>query len=83
MLALDELVCDQEGEVVLFNDSGLRTLAVSATTVVVEEGQAGRHVTAAGEDVSGFRYLSFANGLRLYYQQDLDLIVLDEPGAPG
>ncbi len=78
MLALDDLVRDQAGEVVLFNDSGLRALALSTTTVVVEEGLAGRHVTAAGEDVSGFRYLAFANGLRLYYQQGLDLIVLDE-----
>jgi hypothetical protein len=78
MLALDDLVRDQDGEVVLFNDSGLRALALSTTTVVVEEGLAGRHVTAAGEDVSGFRYLAFANGLRLYYQPGLDLIILDE-----
>ena len=68
MLALDDLVRDQNGEVVLFNDSGLRALALSCHDVVVEEGEAGRHVTAAGEDVSGFRYLAFANGLRLYYQ---------------
>ena len=35
MLALDDLVRDQAGEVVLFNDSGLRALALSATTIVV------------------------------------------------
>ena len=81
MLALDDLVRDQAGEVVLFNDSGLRALALSTTILVVEEGLAGRHVTAAGEDVSGFRYVAFANGLRLYYQQGLDLIILDKP--PG
>jgi hypothetical protein len=77
MLALEDLVRDQAGEVVLFNDSGLRALALSTATLVVEEGQAGRHVTAAGEDVSGFRYVAFADGLRLYYQQGLDLIILD------
>jgi hypothetical protein len=81
VLALDDLVRDPDGEVVLFNDSGLRTLAISSPTVVVEEGEAGRHVTAAGEDVSGFRYVAFANGLRLYYQPGLDLIVVDEPVA--
>jgi hypothetical protein len=83
MLALDDLVRDPNGEVVLFNDSGLRALAVSTASAVVEDGQAGKHVTAAGEDVSGFRYLLFANGLRLYYQQGLDVLVLDEDAARG
>jgi hypothetical protein len=79
MVALGDLIRDQHGEVVLFNDSGLRALALSTTTIVIEEGLAGRHVTAAGEDVSGFRYLTFANGLKLYYQQGLDIVILDEP----
>ena len=55
--------------------------SVLAYDDVVEEGEAGRHMTAAGEDVSGFRYVAFANGLRLYYQLGLDLIVVDEPVA--
>lgn len=83
MLALDDLVQDENGEVVLFNDSGLRALAISTATRVIEEGEAGRHVTAAGEDVSGFRYLAFANGLRLYYQPDLDLIVTTDVSGRG
>jgi hypothetical protein len=83
ILALDDLVQDENGEVVLFNDSGLRALAVSTETMVIEEGEAGRHVTAAGEDVSGFRYIAFANGLRLYYQHGLDLIVTDDSAAAG
>ena len=83
MLALDDLMRDQNGEVVLFNDSGLRSLALTTDSAVVEDGQAGKHVTAAGEDVSGFRYLLFANGLRLYYQQGLDVLVLDEDSARG
>ena len=45
---------------------------------MVEEGEAGRHVTAAGEDVSGFRFIAFANGLRLYYQPGLDLILRND-----
>lgn len=83
ILALDELVQDENGEVVLFNDSGLRALAVSTVATVIEEGAAGRHITAAGEDVSGFRYIAFANGLRLYYQEGLDLIVTRDPIIGG
>ena len=45
---------------------------------MIEDGEAGRDVTAAGEDVSGFRYLLFANGLRLYFQPGLDVLVQKE-----
>ena len=80
-LALSDLIGDERGEVVLFNDSGFRTLALRTETVVTAQGRAGRHVTAGGEDVSGFRYLTFETGLTLYYQEDIDLIVWS-PGAP-
>ncbi len=82
ILGLADLVSDSAGEVVLFNDSGMRALALSTTLTVVEDGVAGRHVTAAGEDVSGFRYLAFSDGLRLYYQQGLEVIILDETAQP-
>jgi hypothetical protein len=75
-LALDDLVRDENGEVVLFNDSGQRALAVATGARVLEEGEAGRHVTATGEDVSGFRFLAFDDGLKLYYQPGLDLILV-------
>jgi hypothetical protein len=78
MLSLADLVRDDAGEVVLFNDSGLRALALSTTLAVVEDGVAGRHRTAAGEDVSGFNYLVFSDGLRLYYGHGLEIIILDE-----
>ena len=79
-LDLGDLVSDKEGEVVLFNDSGLRSLVVRTSAEVVDEGEAKRHVTAAGEDVTGFRYVAFDNGLKLYYQPDLEL-VLQHPRA--
>ena len=80
MLALADLMGDSNGEVVLFNDSGLRALSLELSTdvVIVEEGRAGRNVTAAGEDVSGFRYLRFDNGLKLYHQPELDLLLVRE-----
>lgn len=74
-LALSDLVGDRNGEVVFFNDSGLRRLSIATDATVVADGRAGSHCTAAGEDVSGFSFLSFDNGLTLYYQPGLDVVV--------
>lgn len=75
-LDLTDLVSDANGEVVLFNDSGLRSLALGVDAAVVAEGRSGRHVTASGEDVTGYRYMAFDNGLRLYFRPDLELILV-------
>ena len=53
--------------------SGFRSLAVRTDRAVVDEGRAGAHVTAAGEDVSGFKFVTFDNGLTLYFEAGLDL----------
>jgi hypothetical protein len=74
-LALSDLMQDAGGEVVLYNDSGMRALGLVAEAAVVGEGEASAHVTASGDDVTGFKYVSFANGMTLYYQEGLDLIV--------
>jgi hypothetical protein len=79
-LRLADLVQDDNGEVVLFNDSGLRAMAVATDAHVVAEGASEHHVTATGEDVSGFRYVTFDNGLTLYYQDGLEVVVRGEPG---
>src|SRR3712207_6256985 len=78
ILALDDLVRDANGEVVLFNDSGLRALAVSTDAAMGGEGRVTRHKTAAGEDVSGFRYVAFDNGLKLFYQPDVELLLMHD-----
>ncbi len=74
-LALSDLISDANGEVVLFNDSGFRTLALSTEQTVVADGQAKAHVTASGEDVSGFNFVTFDNGVTLYFQDGLDVIL--------
>lgn len=74
-LALADLVSDAKGEVVIFNDSGFRTLALHTDAAVVADGRAGAHVTASGEDVSGFNYVAFENGVTVYFQEGLDVIV--------
>ena len=61
----------------------LRALAVSTDAAVVGEGRATRHKTAAGEDVSGFRYVAFDNGLKLFYQPDLELLLVHDDRRAG
>jgi hypothetical protein len=74
-LALADLVGDANGEVVIFNDSGFRTLALRSDAAVVADGRVETHRTASGEDVSGFKYVTFGNGVTVYFQEGLDLIV--------
>lgn len=77
-LHLTDLIEDSNGEVVLFNDSHLPRLAVATDIVAVGRGEAGRHVTANGDDVSGFHFITFDNGMKLYYQDGLDLVLVGE-----
>jgi hypothetical protein len=74
-LAMSDLQGDANGEIVFFNDSGLRRLSITTDAGVVADGRAGSHRTAAGQDVSGFRFVTFDNGLTLYYQSGLDVVV--------
>ena len=82
-LALADLVSDTNGEVVLFNDSGFRTVAIRAETAVIADGRAQTHVTASGEDVSGFNYVTFDNGVTLYYPEGFDLILQRDGTQPA
>lgn len=82
VIALADLVRDSNGEVVLFNDSGLRSLGLATDARVIDEGEVAHHVTAAGEDVSGFRFTLFEGGLKLFYPADTDLILIrSRPGG--
>ena len=78
-LTLSDLVGDANGEVVIFNDSGFRAVAIRTDVAVVAEGAAAKHVTASGEDVSGFKYVKFDNGVTLYFPEGLDLILKSDP----
>lgn len=80
-LTMADLISDDNGEVVFYNDSGFRSLALRTDSAVVANGLAAPHVTAGGEDVTGFHYVTFENGLTLYYQEGLDLVLSGcEPG---
>lgn len=75
-LELTDLLGDSNGEVVLFNDSHLPALAVRADSQLVASGEVEQHITVAGDDVAGYRYVAFDNGTTLYYQESLDLVIL-------
>jgi hypothetical protein len=77
-LALSDLIEDANGEVVVFNDSNLRNLALTTDASVIAEGRASSHVTAAGEDVSGFKFVTFDNGMTLYFESYLEVTVRHE-----
>jgi len=79
-LELTDLVSDSNGEIVLFNDSHLPALAVRADSLPVASGEMGSHVTAAGDDVTGYRFVAFDNGTKLIFQDSVDLVIL---GAQG
>ena len=76
-LELTDLLRDSNGEVVLFNNSHLPALVVRADSQLVASGEAEQHVTVAGDDVTGYRFVAFDNGTTLYYQESLDLVILD------
>lgn len=76
VLTLTDLMRDVNGEVVLFNDSGMRTVGLVTTATVVDEGLVAGYVTADGVDVSEFRFYLFEGGLKLFYPPDLDLLLI-------
>jgi len=75
-LAVSDLIQDSNGEVVFLNEGGsIRSLALDSDAAVVDQGLTDEHVTAGGDDVSGFKYIEFANGLTLFFDPSLDVVV--------
>src|SRR5689334_14747299 len=75
VIDIPTLMPDQYGEVVLVNCSNLRSLTLCAGARLVRRGEVGRHVTATGEDVSGFHYLAFDNGAKIFFRPGLEVMV--------
>ena len=74
-LELAELLPDEAGEVVLFNDSHLPSMILHADRPVAARGRVEAHRTAAGIDVSGYRYVKFEQGPVLYHPPELELVI--------
>lgn len=79
LLVLADLVPDAGGEIVLRPGGLDRRFRLAVSVPPVETGRAAPHVTAAGEDVTGFRFVRFAHGPTLYHPADveLELVVVD------
>jgi hypothetical protein len=75
VLRLDDMLADGNDEIVLLADSGQGQLALATDAEVVATGTAGDHVTADGQDVSGFAFVTFATGMTLFYPDDVELAV--------
>jgi hypothetical protein len=69
------MLADSNDEIVLLADSGQGQLALATDAEVVATGTAGDHVTADGQDVSGFAFVTFATGMTLFYPDDVELAV--------
>jgi hypothetical protein len=63
--ALEELLPDEGGEVVIHGDAG--DVTVLTDDPVVARGVSWDHITRAGHAVLGFAYCRFADGLTLFY----------------
>ena len=74
-LTLEDLISDDNGEIVFFNDGGFESLSIETGSAVLSSGKAKDHVTAAGDNVDGFNYVTFENGMTLYFEGDLNLIL--------
>lgn len=75
VLCLSDLLTDKNGQVVLHNDSGLRSMILLTDAKLLDEGKSGRHVTAAGDNVTGFHFMSFDNGMTLFFEPQLELVI--------
>jgi len=73
MIEFQDLQPDPRGAVVLMNDSNLRHLVVEGSAAVVAQGVSGPERTLAGDDVTGFHWFRFGNGVTLYYPPDMVL----------
>jgi hypothetical protein len=74
-LSLADVIGDGGGEVVLDNQGGVRELVLQIDSPVLDQGLAEAHVTAAGEDVTGLAFVSFASGLTLYYPPEVEVAI--------
>lgn len=73
VLNLQDLLPDAGGEVVI-HGAGL-ALGLATDRTVTATGTAAAHVTAAGENVAGFRYYQFDGGITLYCAADTSLLL--------
>ena len=78
--ALEELLADEGGDVVIHDDAGA-AVTVLTDAPVIARGIEKEHITGAGHDVSGFAYCRFAGGITVFYPRSHALCI--EEGEPN
>ena len=79
-LDIDDLIADGNNEIVVFDDAGGIGIVLQSSQPVIDSGQVDQHVTAAGDDVSGYAFLTFESGLTVFYEPGLNLDIATEIG---
>ncbi|MCB1883513.1 MAG: hypothetical protein KDG89_05875 [Geminicoccaceae bacterium] len=72
-LQMSDLIADAGGELVLYGQGELNILADGGFSAGAS---AAAHVTAGGEDVTGFGFIAFASGTTVYFPADLAVHVV-------
>lgn len=70
-LSLDDLIADEHGEIVIHSE-GIEVINLVGA-IVTHAGVVDFHITAGGDDVAGFQFLTFENGVTLYYEPSLKI----------
>ena len=80
VLTLRDLVPDAAGEVAI-QSFGVPAVGIEAgeTVAITGSGTVAAHVTAAGEDVSGYRFYAFDNGMTVYFPPDMVVLMTPSP----
>lgn len=76
VLSMNDIVTDDSGACVLGVDGPKVSIVLQTDEAVVAEGAADDFASAAGNDVSGHSFLTFASGVTLYFPSDLDLALM-------
>ncbi|SNB74212.1 hypothetical protein SAMN07250955_111104 [Arboricoccus pini] len=76
LLSVDDLIVDANGEIVIFSGDGIDAVTLTGATVT-HTGRVEFHRTAAGDDVAGFQFLTFDNGMTIFHDPQLRVTVTD------
>lgn len=74
LLSIDDLMVDSNGEIVIYNGDGIEAVTLTGATVT-HTGRVEFHRTAAGDDVAGFQFLTFDNGVTIFHDPALRVSV--------
>jgi hypothetical protein len=80
VLSLRDLVPDAAGEVAI-QSIGVPAVGIETgeQVAITRSGGVGQHVTTAGDDVSGYRFYAFDNGMTVYFPPDTVVLIGSGP----